>query len=302
MIEEEKNTQNEEIVEEAQEVKEAETSKSDFVIPLTEEEIAGDRTKILPANNKPHWTMRIAAGLIDTCLLFLAAFGFMQLFLSTPMNKPLKEYETNMIYVQDEYKLKPLIEDSTETYGYKIHENEENYNDNLKNHVVHLEDETGYKYIVVDNENISEELTTAYTKSVKADSRYKDYSFYYRLIDSGYTCLAGFASCSIFLLFVPLINKRRATVGKLLAGTMLVNNRYEVEARWYQVLGRFLFQYFVEGVIPFLFMTNGILVAMIMPVVLFLITLTNKKRRTLHDFVSMTKVIDARTFKRIDEQ
>lgn len=278
-----------------------EEKKDDFVIPMTEEEKKGDRTKILPPNSKPMWFMRVAAGLIDLLLLFLAAFGLVQVFQNSAMNKPLKEYENNIMLIQEEYKLVSL-NDNGDTYGYKCYSDEPAYEENLKNHIVHNDKEVGKQYIILDYEDLTDELKKTYVSKVKADDRYKDYSFYYRLIDSGYTCLAGFISCSVFLLAVPLINKRRATVGKLLAGTMLINSKYESEAKWYQIVGRFFFQYFVEGVIPFLFLTNGFLVALVVPIILFVITLVNKNRRTLHDFATRTRVIDARTFKRLSEQ
>jgi uncharacterized RDD family membrane protein YckC len=82
---------------------------------------------------------------------------------------------------------------------------------------------------------------------------------------------------------------------------MLINSKYETEARWYQIVGRFFFQYFVEGVLPFLLLTNGLWVALVVPIILFIITLFNKNRRTLHDFATRTRVIDARTFKRLAE-
>ena len=277
-----------------------EEKKNDFVIPMTEEEKQGDETKILPPNSKPLWFMRIAAGLIDLFLLFLASFALVQVFRNTAMNKPLKQYENYIYEVQEEYKLVSL-NDNGDTYGYKCYSDEPAYEENVKNHIVHSDTEVGKQYIILDYEDLSDELKKTYVAKVKADDRYKDYSFYYRLIDSGYTCLAGFISCSVFLLAIPLLNKRRATVGKLLAGTMLINSKYETEAKWYQIVGRFFFQYFVEGVLPFLLLTNGLWVALVVPIILFSITLFNKNRRTLHDFATRTRVIDARAFKRLAE-
>ena len=109
----------------------------------------------------------------------------------------------------------------------------------------------------------------------------------------------------IFLLMVPLLNKRRATLGKLFAGTQLINSKYYVPAKWYQVLGRFFFQFIVEGALPYLFLSGFtiILPILLIPGVLFIITLIDRKNgRTLHDFVSVTKVIDKRTYIPLSEQ
>ena len=261
-------------------------------------------TTNLPDNSKPHFMMRIAGGLIDLCCLVLAIFGLFYLLTLSPMGNGLRENKEAMVFIQDKYKVTELVEGSGETYGHKVYENDPTYG-LYTTYLVHEADESGYKYVVIDNETISDEVIAAYKAAVKADETYKNCAFDYNLIQYGITCLAGFISMGIFLLMVPLLNKRRATLGKLFAGTQLINSKYFVPAKWYQVLGRFLFQFVVEGAIPYLFLTGVtiILPILLIPGVLFIITLIDRKNgRTLHDFVSVTKVIDKRTFIPLSEQ
>ena len=261
-------------------------------------------TTTLPDNSKPHFMMRIAGGLIDLCCIVLAIFGLYNLFAISAMGNGIRENQHAIMYVSDNYKVQELVEGSGETYGHKVYENDPSYG-LYTTYVVHEADSTGYKYVVIDNETISDEVKAAYKAALSKDETYKNCSFDIRLIQYGITCLSGFISMGIFLLMVPLLNKRRATLGKLFAGTQLINSRYFVPAKWYQVLGRFLFQFFIEGALPYLFLTGFtiILPILLIPGVLFIITLFDRKNgRTLHDFVSVTKVIDKRTFIPLSEQ
>jgi uncharacterized RDD family membrane protein YckC len=272
---------------------------------ILETEVVHEKKKFvndtnLPDNSKPHFMMRIAGGLIDLGCMALVTFGLYYLFTLTPMGNATRNYKTQIQLISDDYKVKELIDGSGETYGYKVHENEEAYKV-YTTYVVHDPDETGYKYVVVDNKPVSNEVITAYTNAIKADKVINNYKFNIRLIEYGLTMLGGFIATSTFLLAIPLLNKRRATLGKMFAGSMLVHNRYYTPAKWYQVVGRFSFQYLIEGALPYLFL--GYYAIPVVPVVLFIISLISRKSgRTLHDYVSVTKVIDKRTNVPLGEQ
>ena len=299
MLEKETQTNQEEVASEVVDNPTPE-KKDDFVIPLPESEKEKDK-KILEPNSKPFWTMRLAGGFIDACILFLAVIGLNQLFMLTPMGKTINKYQDDMIYIQDEYKLKALVEGSEETFAHKVHENDENYT-TYQGYLVHDEDETGYKFIVVNNDEISKEVKTAYNNAIKNDVTYSNLNFDWKLMSYGMTMLSGFIAEGVFLLAVPLLNKRRQTLGKLAAGTQLVDAKFQTPPRWYQVVGRFAWQYLIESALPYLLITNMLLMILIVPAVLFVIVLFNKKGRTLHDFVSRTMVIDKRTYLPINEQ
>ncbi len=262
-------------------------------------------TTTLENNSKPHFMMRIAGGLIDLCMVVLVIFGLYYLFSISPMGNGLRFHSKEMRRIQDEYKVTELIDGSGETFGHKVYSDEEGYSVYTdKDYPVYTEkvDETTVKYyVVVDNEVISEAVKNAYKKALNEDEIYRAYNFEYKFMEYGITCLAGFISSSIFLLTIPLVNKRRATLGKLFAGTMLVHNKVYVPAKWYQVLGRFAWILIIEMALPYMFLSGYTI--LIMPVVIIAWSLINRKTgRTLHDIISVTKVIDKRTFVPLSEQ
>lgn len=253
------------------------------------------------ANKKASVAGRIAGGLIDISLLFMSIFGLSRLFLATPMTNPLRDYESKINTVIDKYKLTPLVEGSDETVAHKVYEGEEGYT--TKDHNVYLDEDKNQYYVVIDNETISTEVSLATSNALKADKEYKNLSFDYSLMEYGYMAIAGFIAEAVFLLVVPLVNKRRATLGMLAAGTMLVDSKYQTRARWFQVVGRFAFQFIIESALIYLFLSSFLLVFLIVPTVLFLISLIDRKKgRTLHDFISRTMLIEAKTFLPITEQ
>ena len=286
-----------EVVEEVDATPQIEEPKGDgYVMKLPESEKDDEGNK--ETNAKPYWTMRLAGGLIDIFLIFLMTLGLYQLFIRTPLNSGLKQYGNGMVEIQDSYKLKPLFEGDEQTIGHKVYENEEEYA-NYSANLSYLDEETQLHYVVVDNENLSQDYINKYVAAVKADPTYKTYQFNYRLIDFGVTMLSVGITELVLFLFIPLINKRRATIGQLFAGTQLIHFRYQVEAKWYQIVGRFLWVLIIETALPYLFLE--IYSLLIIPVVVYLITLTNKNRRTIHDFISRTMIIDKKTFSRLTD-
>lgn len=246
---------------------------------------------IIP-NNKPAISMKIAGGIIDISLIFLATFGFHSLITSTPMGQTLTNYRNEMINVQDEYKLQTLVAGSDETYGHKAYEGSDEFV--TYSNYLHHEDEVG-TYVVVNNKDMSQSIISAFREKVLADQRYTTSEFNYRFIDFGYLALASGVAEIILIIVVPLINKRRSTLGRLFAGTQLINSKYLTPVRWYQLIGRFFFIYLVETILPYLGISNW-LVVLIVPLIVFIISLFNKDNRTITDYVTRSKLIDKRTY------
>ena len=289
-------TPQEEVIEEPVEKKD-----DGYVMKLPEEE--KQTGKIAEPNKAAHWSMRIAGAVIDICILFLALMGFRYIFMLTPMGDSLNYYNNEALKISDTYKLQPLVEGSDETFGFKLFEDEDNYDVYVKSgYIVYQEEETSKNYVVAPNENISTEVQNAFKTKVNADETFKSYTFNARLIEFGIVAISGTCAEVIFLLGIPLISKRRQTLGKMAAGTMVINSHYQVEAKWYQMVGRFFFVLIFESLIPCFFLSSVIWTPIVVSIVLFLVTLTNKDRRTLHDFVCRTKVIDKRTFVKLSDQ
>ena len=281
---------------------------SDYVMKLPESE--KDKPKVIEDPNRPaHWSQRIAAGIVDLCILFLSIWGLYQLFVSTAFKETLLEETQTLQEVVDYYKTVPLVSGSDETYGYKMYDDNPDYeNDKYKDYTVYTEEDTGYKYKVVDHDVISDAVKTAYQNAVNNNQKYTSAVFNYRLKDFGVLILAGGIGELVFLLAIPLLNKNRATIGKWAAGLMVINYKYQTPAKWYQMVGRYIWTLSIESAIPVLFLpsigsfSNIITVVLVMPLLIFLITLVNKDRRTLHDYVCRTMVIDKRTYVPLNEQ
>ena len=280
---------------------------SDYVMKLPNEKEEEEEAKPLEPNKPAYWSQRIAAGLIDLCILFLATWGLFRLFLLSGLGDSLREESATMQEVIDYYKTEPMTEDG-ETYGYKLYSDEDGYdNPEYQNYTVYTEPETNKDYKVIDYETVTDACKEAYQKAVKENSKYKNASFNYQFKNYGIVVLAGSIAEVVFLLAIPLTNKSRASLGKLAAGLMVINKKYQVEARWYQMVGRLLWTLSIESALPLLFLKIGnlspaISVMLIVPPILFLITLINKDRCTLHDFVARTRVIDKRTYLPMTEQ
>lgn len=258
----------------------------------------GNGQSQIEPNSKPPISMRIAGGLIDVGLVFLATFGLHSIITATPLGNVLENYRVEMINIQDDYKLQTLVEGSDETYGHKAYEGSEEYT-TYSTFVKHT-DEVG-TYVVVNNENISKSVSDAFNESVKNNANYKTASFNYRFTDFGYLSLASGVAELLLIFTIPLLNKKRSTLGRMFAGTRLVHKEYCTPPKWYQILGRFLFVYVFETVLPYLALSN-ILVVIIVPIVLFIISLFNKNHRTIADFVSRTRLIDKRSYQPITQR
>lgn len=299
---EEKEVKEPETVQEEPVSEEPAPKKDDgYVMKLPESEKQTD--VVVEPNKTAHWMTRIAGGVIDVSLIFLGLLGFRQLIGLTPLGSEMQKYTNLAIEISDNYKLEKLVEGSEETFGYKLYEEDENYKAYIKDgYLSYLDEETKTHYVVANNENISQELQTAFREKVNGDENFKNYTFNARLFDFSIVAISLTCSEVVFLLGIPLINKRRATLGKFAAGTMVINSHYQSEAKWYQMVGRFFWILTFESLIPLFFISSVIWTPLVVGTLMFLITLTNKDRRTLHDFVCRTKVIEKNSFKRLSDQ
>lgn len=236
-------------------------------------------------NIKPHFMQRLGGGLIDICIIFfffwLCYFGCM----NTPIANTYNQYKHQIVEIQDMTKLET-------GYGEKVLINESNV-DEYQNYQTYV-DEVEQTYIVKNIPDATQEIYDEYIQSLQDNSVYKNLTFDKDLIHYGISVLCGTVSLSIFLLAVPLLNKRRATIGQLFTEQQLISTRYQSRARWYQVVFRFLFILIIEGCLPFLFFSLNAFY--IMPIVFLLIASLTKSGRTLHDLVTGTKVIDKKSF------
>lgn len=251
-------------------------------------------------NTKPRFLARILSPIVDIFLLFLLFFGAFQLETSTPISNDYHRVREELITISDTTKLET-------NYGYKLYDDDENYKAYVaQSYQVYKVEDTedpyyNHSYVVINNAEISNEAKTAYQDSLKNNSTYQARYLTYKATRYGLTMLAATSSELVLFLLIPLLNKRRATLGRFVAITSLINVK-EVKAKWWQVLVRFLFILVVETALPLYFLTElgALLVVIIVNLIVTLIS--RKTSRTLRDYVSFTKIINKNSFKPINEQ
>lgn len=280
---------------------EEKTLFNDYVMKLPETEKS--QQYVVDEPNKPASLLqKIAGSLLDALIIFLLTISLFSAFSNSGLGDGLRSNSYEGIKIQEHTLLLALVKDSEEVGGYKIYSTESKYDDYPKNQKYLEAGTEDVYYIIVQYDGVTDEYKKAYEEALSKNEDLKGYAFNYRLISFGLVAFAGGISTTIFIFIIPLLNKRRASVGKLISGTRVINNHYQVEARWYQMLWRLIWQYLFESILPFLFVNNFIIAGLISSVVLLLISLISKEHRTLHDYVSRTLVIDARTFVRLNEQ
>ena len=247
---------------------------------------SGEVINVIPQENKkPGFIQRLASGMIDVCLIFLAYWGMYSLCMNTPISDGFYHYHYQIIETQDAYKLET-------GYGEKVlitDENKATYASYYKHY-----DEENKMYVVVNIKDVSSTVTQAYVNKLNGDNVYQSNVFNRRLVLYGINVLSGFVASGVVLLAIPLFNKRRATLGQLAGEISMFNVRYESYARWYNLLFRYLFIFLIEGCLPFLFFELYTFV--LVPVVFLIVGSITKSGRTLHDLISGVRPIDKRTY------
>ena len=112
---------------------------------------------------------------------------------------------------------------------------------------------------------------------------------------------------AIFLLLIPVTNKKGQTIGKMMMGLAVVDIRYDMYLSKQNKLIRFAVGFGIETLlILFLFRKSDItMVNIFSPLLVFMTIMLSQQRQALHDVVSHAKVVDLRTatiFESIEEK
>ena len=239
-------------------------------------------------NVKPHFMQRLAGGIIDICLILLSFWGLHTLLLKTPIANSFNSYRHDALVILDNYKLES-------GYGEKIYITDENKRE-LEDYLSYEEkvDNETKTYVVKEKGNATKEEYESYTTMVKESDEYKSANFNMRLMNYLIILLSGGVVEILFLFIIPLLNKRRATLGEIFSEQGLFSIKYEEYARWYHLLIRFLFIFIFESALPYLFL--DIYSFIVMPVLFLIIASIGSKGRNLHDLISRTMKIDKKSY------
>ena len=220
---------------------------------------------------------RLAYTIIDFGCMLMVFFGLYQLCVHTPISTNLHNAENEMIEIQ--------IETGTSTGFFVKTYLEEGQTTNSTKY----QDEGGVYYYSTDD-NFKKDYQTA----LNENTTYGDLKFNYTVNSFAISLSCLLVSETIFMFIVPLTNKRRATLGILFAGGLVMSKKTENYARWYQMLGRLGFVFIIDTCILYFVGSDTLL--LIIPILTLIFTLLNKERRTLHDMVAGVKIIDKTTF------
>lgn len=239
-------------------------------------------------NSKPMLIKRILSYLADVSITFVLFFCLNLLAINTPIANNLNRYKEEMILYSDKAKLETGYGDIK-----YIEENEvKSYQD--QNYYVY-KDDADKNYIVqnLDKNLLTPEIIEAYTNKM-SEQKFRDLKFSYDLHSFTLVALSFLITETLLFLVVPLISKKRSTIGQMLCGIELFATKRMSCARWYHVLFRFMYILIVETLLPYL--ATGMIGILCYMVISFIITILNKKYRTIRDFISGTMLIESKSY------
>jgi len=120
---------------------------------------------------------------------------------------------------------------------------------------------------------------------------YTGYSDYYQGFTATYYIVllsSLFISSFVFLLLIPLTNRKNKTITMFITHTSLVNDKTNVIANNYQVLGRFFCIYAIE--IALGYAVVGIIGLLFVILINIFIISISKKKKSIHDFMLQVHV------------
>lgn len=257
--------------------------------------IAKQDENIENKNVKPHIVNRILSAIIDACLVFMVFFGFYVLFLNTGISNSYHSYGDEMTVIYDS----TLYETGM---GYKEYNFEEN--ENYSSYRVYI-DEEGKEYVIAgiaapsqdapqEEWDVYNNKYLAFSEKIKNDAAYSTAQTNKLLAEFGLVSLSALISESILLLAIPLIDKKRRTIGKIVSKIQPYSIKHQGNVKWHQVLRCFLFKLLVESLIPFVFLKHTTAFAAAFVELIFIIA--NKDHRALHDLVSGTRIVTSESF------
>ena len=138
----------------------------------------------------------------------------------------------------------------------------------------------------------------AITKALNDNRDYLDARFAAELHGYLIKAMAGFLATLPVLLAVPLLNRNRATPGKLMTGIMPFHDRRQRRAVWYQILFRFLFVFLIDGM--GLYLLTGIWTFILVPVLRLIEILCSRKDKTFSDMMTSIMIIEKLSYSGIN--
>ena len=232
-------------------------------------------------NSTPVLSKRFAGAIIDICLLIMLSIAGIFILNKTPMSDASKKAREEIVTIQDETKV-------LTGYGEKVYE----YDDDGA--YKEYSDEVG-TYIVKNITNLTEDIYNAYKSSLSNNENYKYAQFAFKA--NSYAIKAISISIVELLLFfvIPLCKKKNATIGMLFAKTQMIKTSTEDKPKWYQNLWSCIWLILIESLLPLLVLSEFFVIGIIAVINIVLMFL-NTQERTVRNYISGTRMIDADTY------
>lgn len=145
-------------------------------------------------------------------------------------------------------------------------------------------------------EQVGNDLVKA-RERLSTDQAYRDEMFAANLHGYLLKALAAAIAEAVLFLIIPLSDPARGTIGRRLTGIALFDESRQSYARWYQVLGRFVFIFVFESMT--LYLWTGILTFLLVPVLRLIMVMLNRKDKTLCDYRTFTMLIEKTSYSSI---
>lgn len=248
------------------------------------EVIYKDRKIDIEPNSKPYLFKRIVAEMFDIGLLFVLFFVVCLGLFNSNLSSTYYDHSNRVSSIQDSLKLES-------GYGEKKYVDD----DYVQGYKVYYDESTGSNYIVVKNESADNDNYVSYMNLLSNNDIYQEEVFaadLHRYLISALSCLIGE---TVLFLIIPLCNKQRSTIGQLLMGISLFDLSRQAYAKWYQVLFRFLFIFFIESCLMYLW--TGIYTFLLIPVITLIFVLLSKNDRCLRDYLTGTMLIEKLSYR-----
>lgn len=231
---------------------------------------------------RPHFIKILGSGLIDLITFIVFASLVNTLVFSTPISAHYHKVHDQMLIIQDQYKLDT-------GYGKKVYLVDDNESRDQDAHT--YVDEQG-TYVVINLDEIPNEIKIAYSDLLSGNEHYlmllSDYQVTSVLLLS---LVIGSAQLILFLI-IPLLNKNKATVGRLCLRLKTVNYRTKKPLEWYYHLLQFALIFLFASLVPYLVI--GEMALVFAPLFILAFIIFSKDYRSLHQWIGQAITIDAK--------
>lgn len=157
------------------------------------------------------------------------------------------------------------------------------------------------RYTTIEAETVAEYNgdAEAISKALNGNEEYLNERFAASLHGYLLKAYAGLMAAIPVLLAVPLLNRYRATPGKLMTGIMPFHERRQRTAVWYQIVFRFLFVFVIDGL--GLYLITGIWTFVLVPVIRLIEILCSRKNKTICDLITGIMIIEKLSYSGINQ-